>query len=474
MNSILTLSSIIFPIITFPYVSRILLAEGTGKVAFATSVITYFSMFAQLGIPTYGIRACAKVRDEKEELSKTVHELFIINLFMSIITYIVLFTMMAVVPKLAEEKTLLLIISSSILFNVFGVEWLYKGLEQYSYITIRSVLFKFIALIAMFLLVTSKSDYIIYGAISIFAGVGSNLLNLFNLRKFITLHKFKDYNFKQHFGPMSIFFAMTVATTIYTNLNTVILGFVKTATDVGYYSAAIKIKSILVSFVGSLGTVILPRVSYYVQNNMKEQFLSITQKATNFILAISFPLTIYFILYSKESILFIAGSDFVGSVIPMQVMMPTIIFIGLTNILGIQILVPLGREKQVLYSVIVGAIIDLILLVPLIGKFGVVGAAIATLGAEIGVFIYQAWVLKDIFLKNLNYKNVSKILFSVCIAGFISLLVLLMDMPIFYTLALSFTIFCLIYAILLLLLKETFLYSVIFKNYRRKKGTNNS
>lgn len=146
MNVILTMSSFIFPLITFPYVSRILLPEGTGKVSFATSLISYFSMFAQLGIPTYGIRACAKVRDDKEELTRTTQELVIINFVMSVISYTALAVALMLVPRLREERALYIIVSLTIAFNVIGMEWMYKALEQYTYITIRSIIFKFVAL----------------------------------------------------------------------------------------------------------------------------------------------------------------------------------------------------------------------------------------------------------------------------------------------------------------------------------------
>ena len=121
VNSLLTISSFIFPLITFPYVSRIVLPEGTGKVSFATSVVTYFNMFAQLGIPTYGICACAKVRDDKEALSRTIHELLIINLIMSAFTYFVLGICLVTVPRFQTEKTLFSIVSTTILFNAVGV-----------------------------------------------------------------------------------------------------------------------------------------------------------------------------------------------------------------------------------------------------------------------------------------------------------------------------------------------------------------
>lgn len=178
MNTILTMSQFIFPLITFPYVSRILLPEGTGKVSFATSVVSYFAMFAQLGIPTYGIRACAKIRDNREKLTKTVQELFIINFTMSLIAYVALFGAIALVPRLQQDKSLFLIVSLTILFNAIGMEWLYKALEQYTYITIRSIIFKFIALVAMFALIHQKSDYVIYGGISILAASALSLIHI--------------------------------------------------------------------------------------------------------------------------------------------------------------------------------------------------------------------------------------------------------------------------------------------------------
>ena len=167
MNVILSMSAFIFPLITFPYVSRVLLPVGTGKVSFANGIIAYFALFAQLGIPTYGIRACARVRDDKEKLTKTVQELLIINTVISAIVYVVFIIALLTVPKMRSDSTLFLITSSTIFFNVIGVEWMYKGLEQYTYITIRSIIFKFIGLILMFFLVREKADYVWYGFITI-------------------------------------------------------------------------------------------------------------------------------------------------------------------------------------------------------------------------------------------------------------------------------------------------------------------
>lgn len=389
MNIILTMSSLIFPLITFPYVSRILLPVGTGKVSFAISVITYFNMFAQLGIPTYGIRACAKIRDDKEKLSKLAQELLFINLIMSLFSYVFLACAIAFIPRLREDKILFIIVSMTIFLSAIGMEWLYKALEQYTYITIRSLIFKFVGLGFMFLLIHKQKDYVIYGGITIFSASASNIFNFINVHKYIDFTHFDNYNLKQHLRPVFIFFAMSCATTIYTNLDTVMLGLMASDVEVGYYNAAVKIKNILVSIVASLGTVLLPRASYYVERGEYNEFLRICKKAMNFTVIVAIPMLVYFTMFAREGILFLSGEAYIDSVIPMQIIMPTLVFIGMTNILGTQMLVPLGKEINVLWSEIFGAVTDLILNAVLIPRYGVIGAALGTLVAEFIVLAVQ-------------------------------------------------------------------------------------
>lgn len=470
MNVILTMSSFIFPLITFPYVSRILLPVGTGKVSFATSVVTYFALFAQLGIPTYGIRACAKVRDDKEKLTRTVHEIFFINIVMSLLVYVVFFIAIFNVPKLESEKTLLIIISSTIIFNAIGVEWLYKALEQYTYIAIRSIIFKFIGILAMFALVHEKSDYVIYGGITIFAASASNVFNFLNVHRYIGLKRVGAYDFKQHLKPIGIFFAMSCATTIYTNLDIVMLGFMKNDVEVGYYNAAVRIKSLLVSIVTSLGVVLLPRASYYIEQGLKEEFLKISKKAINFVALISIPMTVYFILFAKEGIYFLSGEAYTGSIVPMQIIMPTLILIGLTNIMGIQMLIPLGKEKVVLISEVAGAIVDLIINACLIPTMGSSGAAIGTLAAELVVWIVQFTALrKDVMTA---YRNIrfGIIILGIVIGTVCSMVIKLFVDGIFLTLLLSAILFFGAYIIVLFVGKESFVIEIwgqVQKGFKR-------
>ena len=454
MNAILTMSSFLFPLISFPYVSRILGPEGTGRVDFATSLIAYFLMFAQLGIPTYGVRACAKVRDDQRLLTKTAHELLIINLVMSVLAYAVLALGLIFVPRLRKDRLLYILVSLTIIFNTIGMEWLYKALEQYTYITVRSIAFKLVSLGAMFALINSRDDYVIYGGITILASSASYLMNFFHARKYISLRPVGGYEFKPHLKAVMVFFAMACATTVYTNMDKVMLGIMGTDVDVGYYGAASRIKSILVSVVTSLGTVLLPRASYYVQQGKMEEFRKISRKALNFVVLAATPLTLYFIFFARQGILLLSGSEYLGAVTPMQMIMPTLLFIGLTNILGIQILVPTGREKTVLYSVIVGAVTDVICNLLLIPRYMAMGAALSNMIAEAAVLVFQTIALRREVGSAFRSISYWKIILGLAAGSAASLWVISLGLGSFLALALSACLFFGAYGLVLLVTKE--------------------
>lgn len=454
MNAILTMSSFIFPLITFPYISRVLLPVGTGKVSFATSLISYFSMFAQLGIPTYGIRACAKVRDDREKLTRTAQELLIINLITSLISYVALAAVLIYVPRFREDRILYVIVSSTILLTSIGMEWLYKALEQYTYITIRSIICKLLALIAMFLLVHTQKDYVIYGAITIFAASASNILNFINVHRYIDLKPVGNYNLRRHLKPVSIFFAMSCATTVYVHLDAVMLGFMATEADVGLYDASVKIRKVLLSVVTSLGAVLLPRVSYYIECGRMEEFKTITNKALSFVWLVAAPMTVFFIFFAKESVLLLSGEAFIGSIVPMQIIMPTLLFVGISNLTGIQMLVPMGREQVVLYSEIAGAVVDVVINAILIPKYAAAGAAIGTLVAEIVVLIVQYAVLRRDVKVAFAVVHYWKIMLGIVLGGAASFWVRYLSTGDFITLLMGAALFFGVYGIFLLLTKE--------------------
>lgn len=461
MNFILTLSNFIFPLITFPYVSRILQASGLGKVGFATSIIVYFSMIAMMGIPTYGIKACAKIRDDSYKLTKTVYELLILNTIFLAFALTLLLLSVIFIDKLYIDKELYIILAFSMLFNVLGIEWLYKALEQYSYITIRSIFLKIASLILLFIFVKESNDILPYAMLTVLASVGAGILNFYNLRKIITLYKitFKQLEITKHIKPSFTFFLLTISITIYVNLDSVMLGFMTSDDNVGYYSAAVKIKQILVSLVTSLGAVMLPRLAFYYEQKRFDEFKDLVKNALGFIFIVSLPLTIYFMLYAKDAILLLSGESFLASVEPMQIIMPTVFFIALSNLMGWQILVPMDREKQIVFSTIIGAVIGGIINLFAIPHLGVNGAAIANLCAECAVVVAQIILLRKFIFPILAKINIWKMLIALFISTGITLLIPFNSNKII-NLLLSSILFFGSYQIILLLLKEPMVYQI--------------
>lgn len=477
MNFIMSASSIVFPLITFPYISRVLMATGNGKVATASAVITYFNMFASLGIPTYGIRACAKVRDDKEKLSKTVQELLIINSITMFLTLIAFIFTVALIPEFAAEKNLYIINGIGMVLNVFAITWLYNALEQYAYITVINMIVKLVSLILMFMLVKQPEDYVVYGGITVFASSASYVFNFIYATKFVSLKKSAPYDFRVHMKPILRFFAMSAATSVYTNLDVVMLRFMQGDTEVGYYNAAIKVKTILVTLITSLGTVLLPRLSYYVKKEKTEDFYRMIGKAVNFVVLAGFPLTIYFMLYAKESIQFLAGDGYGGSIIPMVILMPTVLLIGLSNITGIQILTPQNMEQKVLNSIICGAVVDFILNLILIPRIASSGAALATTIAELVVLIVQCIYLKDILKDIVRVVEWIKVGFAIILGMIAGIAVKLlldltgtgwsMEIQSFVILAGSACAFFGMYGVVLLIMKEKLIWDIV-KSYEKK------
>ena len=462
MNFILTSSQFVFPLITFPYVSRVLLAEGNGRIAFASSIANYFLLVASLGIPTYGIKACAQVRDDKEKLSKTAHELFIINAVMTTLALIVYFAMILLVPQMAQDKTLFYINGVNILLNCVGMNWLFQALEKYDYITVRSIVFKILAVLFMFLFVHNTGDVAIYAAVTVFSSVGSNVFNFVKVHSYIRVKRFEHYEFAKHFKPILILFSQTLVASIYTNLDTVMLGFMKDSQAVGLYSAAVKIKGMLVSLVGSLANVLLPRMSYYLKNGRADKFEELTQKAINFTLFISIPISLYFVIFSKESLVFLSGESYVAATPAMQFVTFAVISIGITGILGIQVLTSTGREKCVLYSVAVGAVVDLVLNLVFIPIWGAAGAAFATMIAEYSVLAVQLYYTKDILSRLKANLRVHKYIIGTIFASAFGIGIKQAGIhSAFVTLVISSIGFFGVYALIELMLKEPFAEEII-------------
>ena len=381
-NLIRTLCGVLFPIITFSYSSRVLGVEGLGQVNFSKSIISYFSMIAMLGINQYGTREAAKVRDNREKLSKLAQEILCINSGTTIIAYTLLFFVVRSNLNLQGYSALLWINSISIFLSGVGMEWLYQALEEFKYIALRAVAFQLIALILMFIFVRERNDVAAFAFISVIASSGSLMINFFNARKYIDFNKINGLDIKQHFAPMLWLFAMAVSIELYTVLDTTMLGFIKGDRAVGLYTAAIKINRIVNSVITALGVVMIPRLSYYIAQKDDTAMKKLICKGYNYMFMMAVPAAIGLYVLSDDIICFFSGDDYSSAGLTMRIMTIIVFFIPFSVMTNNQILVPMGKEKLILLSTLVGAISNIVSNAILIPAYAENGAAIGTVIAE--------------------------------------------------------------------------------------------
>ena len=240
-NIIKTLSTIIFPLITFPYISRILHAENIGKINFGASIVSYVSLIASLGVTTYAVRECSKVRFDQNRLNETASQIISINIISTCIAYIALFLLLLFWKSVLNYRILILIQSLSILFATLGADWLNTAMEDFKYITIRTFVFQLIALIAMFVFVHKPEHYLVYAIISIISSSGGNIVNIFYRRKYCKIHLTLKIEWSKHLPPIILLFAMILSQTIFVNVDTTMLGIMRSDFEVGLYSTSTKI-----------------------------------------------------------------------------------------------------------------------------------------------------------------------------------------------------------------------------------------
>lgn len=472
-NTIKTISSLLFPLITFPYISRVLGPENTGHINFAFSFVGYFVFLGTLGIPLYGIREVAKLRDDKRKLIKLTKELFIIHLFASLLSSLILIIFILINGKISHEQELFFIVSSTVILSSIGLEWLYQGLEEYVYITTRSLIFSTLSVISIFVFIHDQNDYILSASITVCATVGSNFLNFFNARHLIFGKCSEKLGFKHHFRPLFNVYLMNFMVSIYVNIDTVLLGFMSTMKSVGLYSTSMKLTKMLLGIVTSIGSVMLPRLSYYVEKKMTQEFDVLLQKSLSIILLFSLPLMFGMILLSKQLIFVMAGPLYLSAYHCMIITAPIIVFIALTNIFGIQILYPLGHDKKVTFSLAVGAILSLLFNIILIPKLHHIGTAIATLFSELAVLIMQLIMLKTIYKIRWPWCNTKKYFISSFVMSIVITFILLTIPNNFISLFISIVFGTFFYFLLLYLLKEEFFVEVnnkLFKSFIRKNS----
>lgn len=410
LNFLNTITGIIFPVITFPYAARVLLPEGIGAVNFLQSIIAYIVLLTSLGIPMYAVREIAKYRDDIAVRNRTTVEILLLSVILCLLGYIAVAILGVCVPRIHTQLGVFYVLSLTILFTSLGVNWFYQAVEDFKFITIRALVFRFLAALALFLFVKDKDDLLVYAFVLVGSTVGNNLINFIHLRQWIPIRSlvWSDFRIWRHLRPSLRIFVFNLVTSIYVNLNTVMLGFMQGDDAVGFYTAGNKLSHVILSVVASLGVVLLPRCSNLIETGQMEAFSKVTGKSYRLVIGLSLPCIVGLIVLAIPVIRLFCGDEFLAAVPVLCWTAPIILFIGLSNVIGLQILYPMGREDIVIWSTIGGAVLNFLLNLLLIPPFGAVGAAISTFGAEFIVLFIQIALgrnLLPIRLYERDYQN---------------------------------------------------------------------
>lgn len=418
LNAGQRLLSMVFPLITFPYISRVLLVEDIGKINFTSSIISYFILIAGLGITNYATREGAKIRDSKEALNKFCSEIFSINIISTVVAYTMLFIIIFFSDKLQVYTILLIVQSFSIIGTTIGVNWIYAIEEDYLYITIRTLLVQFISLILMLILVRDSSDYITYAAITVFSTVGANLFNYFYAKKYTKIHfvyKFEDL--KRHMKPVLIIFASSIAITIYVESDTTLLGLLCGEYSVGLYSRSTKIYTIIKQMITAMVIVALPNLSKEIASNDLKRYIKKAKNILYNVLLLAFSIGIGLAVTAKEVIVIAAGQNYVEAAVSLSILGISIIFAVLSSYLTYCCLLPMKFEKIQMIATLISALLNICLNFYFLPLWSQTGAAITTLISEITVFVIEfTFVLSKKSLRSIfdiNFKHLCGLIIGV-------------------------------------------------------------
>ncbi len=384
--------ALIIPLVTTPYISRIMGAEKIGIYSYAYSIATYFGLFILLGLNNYGNRTIASVRDNKEQLSKTFCSIYAMQLIMSLIVFVIY---IIYVLFLASNQLMAWIQLIYLISVVLDINWFFFGMEQFKLTVTRNTIIKILNLIFIFLLVNSKSDLYIYGLIMVCGPLLSQFILWIFIKKYVVLKKVSLSDIGRHIKPNLTLFIPVIAISLYTIMDRVMLGMMSSMAEVGYYENSNKLTQIPVMAISSLGTVMLPRISNMISNGRKEESIRYIQKSLFVSVLLSSSMAFGLCAISNEFVPVFYGDGFNKCKDVISILVLSSIFISWSNVIRTQYLIPNRKDKIYIISVFLGAFINVIINLILIPKFMSIGAAVGTLCAEFTVCAYQTYKVRN-------------------------------------------------------------------------------
>lgn len=456
LYTVKTICSMVFPLITFPYISRVLSINGIGQYTFSTSVISYFSLIASLGISTYAVKEGAKLRDDKSKMNYFVNQMFTINSVSTLISGILLIVCLALFQKLWPYTVIILVLALAIPMNTLGTEWLFVIYEDFSYLTIRSIACQLLSIVLMFCFVKTENDVIVYAAISTIATAGSNILNFIYAKKYI-YHKISfDKGMIKHIKPIVILFSTTIASQIYINADSTMLGLFKGDYDTGMYSAAIKVYNLVRILLTSVLSIILPRLMYIRYNQGFEKYKAELKYLSVAYIGIVVPASIGLASISKYIILLLAGETFEKSYIALIILCAALIFSCIGSYVANAVLLIFSQEQIILKATCAGAIFNIITNLFFIPRYSYIGAAVTTFVSEVIVFFIQLYYARKQIIIQGFLKDFAKTIVGCCPIVIICMAIARLSLGTCLTICFSIFLSVSIYIMLMVVLKNTF------------------
>lgn len=387
INSINNILKIIFPMISFPYVSRVLGIVNLGKYNFSISIVSYFITLAGLGISTYAVREGARLKYDKKRFEHFAKQIFTINFYSTLISYLILIVLIFTVDKLRDYRLILLIYSSVVVFPWIGAEWVNTVYEDFEYITKRNVIIQLLSLIFTLLFVKRETDFLTYVAITAFSSVILNCINFRHIKEYCSLSLVKNTEWNRHLKPVFVIFGISVTVMIYVSSDTTILGIICDDYTVGIYSVSAKIYSIIKTVLSSIIVVSIPRLAALLNNNDKEEFNRVSSNLYKSIITIIIPSMTGIVVLRKEIVQLVAGDEYKSAEYSLGILGVALIFCMFAWFWGQCIVIPMKMELVSFAASLVSAISNIFLNFLLIPVWKENAAAFTTMIAELLAFI---------------------------------------------------------------------------------------
>jgi O-antigen/teichoic acid export membrane protein len=445
-NFLLTGSNLLFPLLTFPYLSRVIGAEGLGICNFILSYCQNFIIIAALGLPVYGVREISKVGNDPVKRSKLFFELLTIHLAFTGFLLLIYVGSIFLFSDLGSYKDLALLGGLFVLMNVFTIEWFFTGVNDFKYITFRSLIVRGLSVIATFLLIKEKSDFPIYFIITISTVIITTFINVNYARKYITrgitISIRSIYN---HLKSLAILGVYLILLNIYSIIPITLLGFFSSKAAVGYFYSANKIIRMIISVFASLTTVMIPKLNMLAEMNEKEHYLSLIQKSLNIAICFGIPISFGTFLLAEPLVMVLAGKTFANSIFCIQIMAPIILIVAFAQV-SVNLILSVNRmDREMVIISVLGMIVSVLINILFIPHFAEKATAVSQFTAELTVTIFSFIFASKALSFQFPYKKLFlNIIFVIPFLLFVKIGISLSDnniLRLFYSFAFCFTFF---------------------------------